>query len=223
MTSSPSLVANPLISAWLNVHHDGTVILQVGKVELGQGIHTALAQIAVRELGLSPAQLLLPSPSTAASPNEGFTAGSLSIQVSGAAVRAVCAAARQLFTEAAARRAGVPASSLTVVDGDIRTGAGEIVGSYGSLAAEVNLDVGVVDPVPLLNRAAAPDFQRADLPDKVFGRPRFIQDMELPGLLHARVIRPPLLRATLVDIPEDRLASLPSSVLVVRDGDFLAV
>jgi CO/xanthine dehydrogenase Mo-binding subunit len=241
MTRSPSLAANPLISSWLTFNEDGTVILRVGKVELGQGIHTALAQIAAAELGLSPGRLTLPPPSTAVSPDEGFTAGSLSIQVTGAAVRTVCAAARRLFTEEAARRAELPAWSLTVDDGDIRAPGGEVVGSYGSLAARVNLDVGAAGPTspPLRpappdgpapsdqqaprERAAEPDLKRLDLPDKVFGRPRFIQDLELPGMRHARVIRPPLLRAALVDIPEERLAGLPSSVQVVRDGDFLAV
>jgi nicotinate dehydrogenase subunit B len=243
MTLSPSLAANPLISSWLTVRADGTVTLRVGKAELGQGIHTALAQIAVTELGLSPDQLAVAPLSTAASPDEGFTAGSLSTQVSGAAVRAVGAAARRLFIEAAARRAAVPASSLTVVDGAIRTPEGEIVGSYGSLAAEVNLDVdaagvmpagampagampaGTVSPgtVPPAERPVRSDLTRIDLPDKVFGRPRFIQDLELPGLVHARVIRPPLLRATLADLPEERLAGLPPAAWVVRDGDFLAV
>ena len=228
MTLSPSLAANPLISSWLTVRADGTVTLRVGKAELGQGIHTALAQIAVTELGLSPDQLEVAPLSTAASPDEGFTAGSLSTQVSGAAVRAVGAAARRLFIEAAARRAAVPASSLTVVDGAIRTPEGEIVGSYGSLAAEVNLDVDaagavLAGTVPLAERPAQSDLTRIDLPDKVFGRPRFIQDMELPGMVHARVIRPPLLRATLADIPEERLAGLPPTAWVVRDGEFLAV
>src|SRR5579859_4319804 len=76
MTLSPSLAANPLISTWLTVRADGTVTLRVGKAELGQGIHTALAQIAVTELGLSPGQLTVAPLSTAASPDEGFTAGS---------------------------------------------------------------------------------------------------------------------------------------------------
>ncbi len=223
MTLSPSLAANPLISSWLTVRADGTVTLRVGKAELGQGIHTALAQIAVTELGLSPDQLKVAPLSTAASPDEGFTAGSLSTQVSGAAVRAVGAAARRLFIEAAARRAAVPASTLTVVDGVILTPEGEIVGSYGSLAAEVNLDVDTAGTVPLAARPARSDLTRIDLPDKVFGRPRFIQDLELPGMVHARVIRPPLLRATLADIPEERLADLPPAAWVVRDGDFLAV
>jgi CO/xanthine dehydrogenase Mo-binding subunit len=229
MTLSPSLAANPLISTWLTVRADGTVTLRVGKAELGQGIHTALAQIALTELGLSPGQLTVAPLSTAASPDEGFTAGSLSTQVSGAAVRAVSAAARRLFIEAAARRAAVPASSLTVVDGAIRTPDGEIVSSYGSLAAEVNLDVDVAGQeagltgLPPAERRAQPDLTRLDLPDKVFGRPRFIQDLELPGMVHARVIRPPLLRAALVDVPEERLAGLPAAAWVERDGDFLAV
>ena len=77
MNRSPSLAANPLVSSWLAVQEDGTVILMVGKVELGQGIHTALTQIAIRELGLPPGKLVVAPPSTAGSPDEGFTAGSL--------------------------------------------------------------------------------------------------------------------------------------------------
>ncbi len=223
MNRSASLAANPLISSWLAVREDGTVILRVGKVELGQGIHTALAQIAIGELGLPPGKLVVAPPSTGGSPDEGFTAGSLSTQVSGAAVRAACATARRLFIEAAAAKAGVPARSLSVIDGDIRTPEGEIVGSYGSLAGQVDLDFEAAEPSQETDGSAQPDLQRLDLPDKIFGRPRFIQDLELPGMLHARVIRPPLLHAILRDIPEDARVSLAPSVQVVRDGDFLAV
>jgi nicotinate dehydrogenase subunit B len=220
---SASLAANPLVSSWLTVQEDGTVILRVGKVEFGQGIHTALAQIAIGELGLPPGKLVVAPPSTAGSPDEGFTAGSLSTQVSGAAVRAACATARRLFIETAAAKAGVPARSLSVIDGDIRTPEGEIVGSYGSLAGQVDLDFEAAEPSQETDGSAQPDLQRLDLPDKIFGRPRFIQDLELPGMLHARVIRPPLLRAVLREIPADACVSLAPSVQVVRDGNFLAV
>jgi CO/xanthine dehydrogenase Mo-binding subunit len=220
---SASLAANPLVSSWLTVQEDGTVILRVGKVELGQGIHTALTQIAIGELGLPPGKLVVAPPSTAGSPDEGFTAGSLSTQVSGAAVRAACATARRLFIETAAAKAGVPARSLSVIDGDIRTPEGEIVGSYGSLAGQVDLDFEAAEPSQETDGSAQPDLQRLDLPDKIFGRPRFIQDLELPGMLHARVIRPPLLRAVLREIPADACVSLAPSVQVVRDGNFLAV
>jgi CO/xanthine dehydrogenase Mo-binding subunit len=220
---SSSLAANPLISSWLTVHEDGTVILRVGKVELGQGIHTALTQIAIGELGLPPGKLVLAPPSTEGSPDEGFTAGSLSTQVSGAAVRAACATARRLFIETAAAKAGVPARSLSVIDGDIRTPEGEIVGSYGSLAGQVDLDSEAAEPPQETDGSVQPDLQRLDLPDKIFGRPRFIHDLELPGMLHARVIRPPVLRAVLRDIPADARVSLAPSVQVVRDGNFLAV
>ena len=223
MNRSASLAANPLISSWLTVQEDGTVILRVGKVELGQGIHTALTQIAIGELGLPPGKLVVAPPSTAGSPDEGFTAGSLSTQVSGAAVRAACATARRLFIETAAAKAGVPARSLSVIDGDIRTPEGEIVGSYGSLAGQVDLDFEAAEPSQETDGSAQPDLQRLDLPDKIFGRPRFIQDLELPGMLHARVIRPPVLRAVLREIPADACVSLAPSVQVVRDGNFLAV
>ena len=223
MNRSASLAANPLVSSWLAVQEDGTVILRVGKVELGQGIHTALTLIAIRELGLPPGKLVVAPVSTAGSPDEGFTAGSLSTQVSGAAVRAACATARRLFIETAAAKAGVTVSSLSVIDGDIRTPEGGIVGSYGSLVGQVDLGFEAAEPSQERDGSAQPDLQRLDLPDKIFGRPRFIQDLELPGMLHARVIRPPLLRAVLRDIPADARVSLAPSVQVVRDGDFLAV
>ncbi|MCW2696776.1 MAG: xanthine dehydrogenase family protein molybdopterin-binding subunit [Modestobacter sp.] len=223
MTLSPSLVTNPLISTWLTFDDAGGVILRVGKVELGQGIHTALKQIAARELGLPDEVLVMAQPSTATSPDEGWTVGSMSTEVSGGAVRTVCAAARRLFIEAAARRADCPPGSLTVVDGNICSQEGEVVSSYALLAREVDLEVEATDEIPAAMDPAKRDLQRIDLPDKVFGRRRFIHDMELPGMLHARVIRPPLLRASLQEVPADVLSSLPASVAVVKDGNFLAV
>ena len=97
------------------------------------------------------------------------------------------------------------------------------MGSYGSLAGQVDLDFEAAEPSQETDGSAQPDLQRLDLPDKIFGRPRFIQDLELPGMLHARVIRPPLLRAVLREIPADACVSLPPPPQVVRDGNFLAV
>src|SRR6187399_2076327 len=107
-----SLAANPKLSAWLKFSSDGQVTVSPGKVEIGQGIVTALAQIAADELDLDISRIEMVRASTAVSPNEGVTSGSLSIQQSGRALRHVCAEVRQLFLAAASDRLGVEMSAL---------------------------------------------------------------------------------------------------------------
>src|SRR5712672_3750512 len=124
-TSSPpanlpvSLAANPKLSSWLKFSSDGRVTVSPGKVEIGQGIVTALAQIAADELDVDIARVRMVRASTSASPNEGVTSGSLSIQHSGRAIRQACAEIRQLFLTAASDRLGVDANALDISDGMI--------------------------------------------------------------------------------------------------------
>src|SRR5437879_9233632 len=115
-----SLEKNPRLSQWLRVHRDGTVSIFSGKVEIGQGILTALAQIAAEELGIAPERIRMVAADTAASPDEGVTSGSLSIQDSGAALRRACAEARSLLLERAAKRLGTSLGTLQVEDGVVR-------------------------------------------------------------------------------------------------------
>src|SRR5438067_2488681 len=133
-----SLAVNPLLSTWIRFS-EGHVMVSSGKVEIGQGIVTALAQIAADELDVDIGRVQMVRASTAASPNEGVTSGSLSVQQSGRAVRQVCAEVRQLFRAAAAERLGVDASALDVSDGEI-LGPGNLRTSYWELADEVALD-----------------------------------------------------------------------------------
>jgi CO/xanthine dehydrogenase Mo-binding subunit len=219
-----SLRANPRLSSWITVRAGGGVDLRVGKIEFGQGIYTALEQIAASELGVSAGRVTLMPVSTASSPDEGFTAGSMSVSDSGTAVRQVCAEVRSLFLAAAARRTGLAEDALHVDDGVIRDRSGTPVESYWTLAAQVDLDVDAGGVAARdTGHERAPDLPRVDLPDKVFGRPRFIHDLVLPGMLHARVIRPPAVRAHLVEAPVDLASELPGVACLVRDGDFLAV
>src|SRR5437870_4116037 len=118
-----SLEKNPHLSRWLRIRPDGTVSIFSGKVEIGQGILTALAQIAAEELDVSIERIRMVAADTAGSPDEGVTSGSLSIQDSGTALRIACAEARALLLERAARRLGVPAAELRVEDGSVRAGA----------------------------------------------------------------------------------------------------
>ncbi|WP_296604350.1 molybdopterin cofactor-binding domain-containing protein [Nocardioides sp.] len=218
-----SLVSNPRVSTWLTVTEHRGIELRVGKVELGQGIVTALTQLAAHELDVPPDAIRPTATNTAASPDEGLTAGSLSVMTSGSAVRRVCAEARELFRRAAAHRAGLDVDDVALVSGLFVRADGSRIGSYADLAAAVDLDVEVGDPTLRveLTPSSSKDLHRLDLPDKVMGRPRFIHDLEFAGMLHGRVVRPPRPGAHLVDIPD--VTTLPGVHTVVREGDFLAV
>src|SRR5712691_8824072 len=114
-----SLAANPVLSSWVRFSPEGHVIVSPGKVEIGQGIVTALAQIAADELDVDIGRVQMVRASTAASPNEGVTSGSLSVQQSGRAIRHACAEIRQIFLDAASDRLGVDANALDISDGTI--------------------------------------------------------------------------------------------------------
>lgn len=220
-----SLVTNPWISTWLTVSADGAIALRIGKVELGQGIVTALTQIAAHELDVPPETVRAAATNTASSPDEGLTAGSLSITLSGAAVRRVCAEARELFRHAAAHRSGLDLAQVRLVSGVFMASDGARIGSYADLRDEVDLDVQVGDSALEVTFAPATskDLARVDLPDKVFGRPRFVHDLEFDGMLHGRVVRPPAPGAHLTEVAVEQVSALPGVEQVVSDGDFLAV
>src|SRR3569833_2718607 len=134
----PSLAANPRLSSWLKFSADGHVVVSPGKVEIGQGIVTALAQIAADEHDVAKTRVRMQRASTAASPNEGVTSGSLSIQQSGRALRHVCAEVRRIFLEKASERLGTDIDVLGVEVGTIK-GPGNVGTSYWELADEVSL------------------------------------------------------------------------------------
>jgi nicotinate dehydrogenase subunit B len=221
-----SLEANPALASWIKISPDGHVVLSPGKVEIGQGIVTALAQVAADELDIDIARVRMVRTTTAGSPNEGVTSGSLSVQQSGRAVRHVCSEVRGLFLEAAARRLGVERDVLEVSDGVI-SGPRNMRISYWELADEVSLDRDATPgarPKPSAQRAVAgQSVQRLDIPDKVFAQPRFIHDQLLPGMLHGRVLRPAICAARLDQLTEDGARAIDGLVAIVRDGNFAGV
>ena len=221
-----SLAANPRLSSWLKFSADGQVTVSPGKVEIGQGIVTALAQIAADELDVDMARVRMVRASTAASPNEGVTSGSLSIQQSGRALRHACAEVRHIFLAAASDRLGAAIDTLGVEDGTI-SGPGNVRTSYWELAGEISLDRDAspdVAPKPIQLRAlAGHSVRRLDIPDKVFARQRFIHDTVLPGMLHGRVLRPEISGAMLAELKEDGAHAVPGLVAIVRDGNFSGV
>ena len=133
-----SLANNRMLDAWLRIEADGSATIFAGKVELGQGILTALRQIAAEELDLPLARVAIVSGDTARTPDEGHTAGSQSIEYGGTAIRLACAEARALLIDQAARRLGVAADSLGVADGVVVAPDGRKAG-YGELSAAFDL------------------------------------------------------------------------------------
>ncbi|QNI05412.1 xanthine dehydrogenase family protein molybdopterin-binding subunit [Mycobacterium kubicae] len=223
---SPSLAANPVLGQWLRITSDGVVEVRSGKVELGQGVLTALAQIAAEELDVDVARVRMIAAATDRSPDEGFTAGSRSIQHSGAALRQVCAEARAIYVDVAAAKLAVAPDELDVFDGEIR-GPHDVVTSYWELADDTLLDrevSGDVAPKAESDYAVVgTDLARLDLPDKLTGRPRYLHDLDLDGQLYGRVVRPPSRGARLRAVDTGPTEALPGVVAVVRDGDFVAV
>jgi nicotinate dehydrogenase subunit B len=218
------LAANPVLARWLDFSRDGEVTIRIGKVEYGQGIWTALAQVAAEELQVALARVRVAPVSTGTSPDEGVTAGSLSVEDSGSALRQACAQARGLLLDAAARGLEVPRAALDVADGQIRTADGPTRLSYWTLAQPGMLDRAAEVPVPSRPpgqwSVAGRSAPRLDIPDKVTGRPRFLHDLVLPGMAYGRMVRPPARAADLTGLAG---LDLGSEAVLVRDGSFLGV
>lgn len=221
-----SLETNPLLNQWIAVNPDQTITVFSGKVEIGQGIVTAIAQIAADELGLAAEQLCIEAGHTGLAPDEGYTAGSLSIEVGGAAMRIACAHARTLFAAAAAARIGVTEDALQLARGVFTAGGGQSASlSYWQLAGQVDLAIPVARVAKRGPRAASlvgSSLPRRDLPAKFSGA-AFVHDMVLPGMLHGRVVRGPNAGATIVDAAIEQLKALPGVADVVRSGSFLCL
>jgi len=221
-----SLANNKQLDSWLAINPDGTVVLRVGKVELGQGSTTALSQIAADELDIAMARITVIAGDTGQTPNEGGTVGSNSMQQSGVAVRFAAAEARAILLDRAAKKLNAEASALTVSDGAI-SGAGGAKTSYWEVAKDGKFareaTASVKPKTPEQHVLVGKPVQRVDIPAKVTGGAIFIQDMRLPGMLYGRPVRPPSPWAELVSVDENVAKKMPGVVAVVRDGSWLGV
>ena len=221
-----SLNTNRLLQAWIRIGGDGNATVYTGKVELGQGILTALWQIAAEELDLSLERVKIYSADSATSPDEGQTAGSQSIENSGTALRLACAEVRGMLVDFAAAKLAVPANSLTVTDGVIST-QDRLLVTYGEAAAQLDLNreaTGKVAPKsPSNHKIVGQSIPRLDIPGKVTGHISYVQDIFEAGMVHGRVVRPPRYGSTLESVDESVAASMPGVMKVVRDGSFLGV
>jgi nicotinate dehydrogenase subunit B len=221
-----SLARNPLLDAWIRVDADGRITAFTGKVELGQGIKTALLQVVAEELEVQLEQVTLITGDTARTVDEGYTAGSHSVQDSGTALRNAAAQVREILIGEAARRLKVPGEQLRAEAGAV-TGPNAARITYAELVTANLLHV-EAQPVSRLKESSLfkiidRSVQRVDIPPKVTGGAAYVQDMRLPGMLHARVVRPPSYGARLLEVDVDSIGKMTGVVRVVRDGNFLAV
>ena len=227
MTLSASLENNPDIDSWLQFHSDGKITVSTGKVELGQKLITAFTLIVAEELDVVPARISVITADTSKSPNEGYTAGSNSMESSGMALRQVAAKVRQVLLEKASQQLGVPVENLIVDDGEISSSSTNLSVTYLELIGGKNFNIKVSEQVMpkrhdqyhlIGNKVPGIGYE-----DLVTGATTFVQDLELPGMLHARVVRPPGYHARLQELNEKDVRKMPGVVGIVVDGSFLAV
>jgi len=220
-----NLSHNPHLDSWIRLDPDGHVTVFTGKAELGQGIRTALVQVAAEELDIDPARIALIAADTARTPNEGYTAGSHSMQDSGTAIRDAAAEVRGLLIAAAARW-GVPAEQLTTRDGSVSAPDGRSL-PYGALAGAVDLHQPARPPFavkpPERLTLVGRSMPRLDIPAKLTGVPSYVQDLVLPDMVHGRVVRPSAYDGALLAVDTGAAERMPGVLRVVRDGSFLGV
>lgn len=221
-----SIQDNPELRRWLSLDRPGLVTVCSGKVELGQGILTALAQIAADELAISPERIVLLAADTDRSPDEGLTAGSQSVEVSGTSIRLASAQLRAVLIQAAAARLGTDVAALSCLDGAILLDEAPTGLDFWSLASEVDWKQHVTGDVPVkpvndfsVVGASQPRFDMA----KKRNGGGFIQDLSLPAMLHVRVVRQPFRLARLAQFDEAWLQRRYPNVTVLRKQDFLAL
>jgi len=223
------LQQTPDLDAWIRIDPTETVTVFTGKVEIGQGLKTAIAQLAAEELDVKLDRIRVIMADTAVTPNEGVTAGSMSLETSGNAVRQAAAEARHVLLQLAHEEleAGGAPEDLVVQDGTVTDPATGRQTTYWALFGGQRFGrqaTGLVKPKVFASHAVVGQAAtRLDLPAKVTGLPSFVHDLALPGMVHGRVVRPPTYTAHLVSVDEAAIRQMPGVLAVVRDGSFLGV
>jgi hypothetical protein len=221
-----SLIDNPLLSQWVAFKERGRVRVGTGKVEIGQGILTALTQIAAEELDVRPEQINLVSGQTDISPAEGFTSGSYSVAVGGASIRLVCAEVRSLFLDQVAEALRCPVGELSIEDGKFLRAGRDTGRDYWSMAGAVGLERRASGTAPVKRpstyKIVGKHLPRLDLPAKIAGA-GFIHDIAPANVLHARVLRQPWTGARLAALDENAVRKAAKAPIeIIREGEFVA-
>lgn len=214
------------LDAWLSVGGEGSVTVFCGKVELGTGVQTALAQIVADELDVAFGRVRMVMGDTALCQNQGPTVGSNSVFRGGPQLRQAAAEARHTLLGMASARLGVPAEQLSVSEGIVVARNG-VRASYAELVGarkfERKLERKLKSKAPGELKVVGQSIPRVDLPGKVFGTHAYVQNLRLAGMVHGRVIRPPRQKAAVARVDPDSVHGLPGNVRVARKGNFVAV
>jgi nicotinate dehydrogenase subunit B len=203
-------VANSEVDSFIAVHADGTVTVYTGKVDLGTGLRVAIRQMAAEELGVPFERVTLIDGDTGITPDQGATGGSTGLTRGGVEVRQAAASARQAILKAA---------NLTTDPGDLSSVIGRAVGGK-MIQAKVDPNAPLRDPRTY--KVVGKPILRPDVPAKCTARHPYVQDVAVPGMLHARIVRPPSIGAKLMSVDEASVKAIPD-VRVVRQQSFLAV
>jgi CO/xanthine dehydrogenase Mo-binding subunit len=220
------LKQNPILSSWIDIAADNSVTLKIGKVELGQGVVTAAAQICADELMIDLAELKVIPGDTFNGPDEGTTAGSQSAPNCAPAVQQAAAEVREILLNLAADKLGASASELKIADGRITAPDGRSV-TYGEVVTGEALNVeasGKARHIPISeHRYIGKPVLRLDIPAKMTGEPIFVQEMNPDGVVFGAVARPPTYQSSLVDADLGAIEAMAGVIKVVRNGSFLGV
>jgi nicotinate dehydrogenase subunit B len=224
------------LDSWVVIHEDSTATFYVGKTDLGQGTGTAFRQLMSEELDIAYDKTSLVMGSTDVTPDQGGSGGSDAIQTDGWPMRRVSAEARRVLLEMASERFGVPVGELNVSeavislksDPSMRVTYGELIGgrrfNVGLTGDRVNDTTGIATVKSVRDhRIVGQSLQRYDVPAKVDGSLTWAVDVKLPGMVHARNIKPPLAGASVVSIDEASVRDLPGFIQVVHKGNYVAV
>jgi CO/xanthine dehydrogenase Mo-binding subunit len=221
-----SLQRTPMLDAWIRIAPDGKVTVCSGKVELGTGVRTALLQVAAEQLDVAPAAVHFITGDTSLTPNEGFTAGSHTMADSGTALLNAAAQVRALVVQGAAAQWKVDAATLKTLNGTVIAADGRKM-HYGEAVRGVDLHRAAQVKSPLKNihdyTLIGHSLPRVDIPAKLTGGAAYVQDMRMPGMVHARVVRPPAYGARLLSADSAGVARMPGVLKVHVDGNYLAV
>ncbi|HEX3371681.1 MAG TPA: molybdopterin cofactor-binding domain-containing protein, partial [Candidatus Acidoferrales bacterium] len=228
-----------VLDSWLAISKDGTVTVFTGKVELGTGVVTALAQIVAEELDVSFNKVHMESGDTETAVDQGVTAAARTIERGGPQLRQASAAARQELLKLASARLDSAVDKLTVTDGMVsvvgnpakKIAYGDLLGgkkfNIKIVASGIGWDMKVAPEIPAKNykdyKVVGKSIPRVDLPGKFTGEFVYSQDVTVPGMLHGRSVRPATALSAPLSIDESSIKNIPGVVKVVHEGNFVGV
>jgi nicotinate dehydrogenase subunit B len=238
VTARPPLKGDRL-SSYISIDADGSVIAYYGKIDGGQGLGTAIAQMVAEEIDVPYERVRVVMGDSALTLDMGGASAAIGVSHGGTMLRRTAAETRRLLVEMASAKLGIPANELTVTDGVVHAAAdatkratyAELIGGRyldstvkwnGQLSNRLRVEVQAPLKKPADFKVIGQSLPRRDLPGKVFGTLNMVNDMRLPGMLHARMIRPPVAGAVPVQVDEGSIKDIPGA-RVVRIKDLLAV